>query len=80
MKPLYFRLCAAGSALAGIAHLLVPTLLLDLASAGYDRVLAVDFEPRENATVRVRVLGLGFLVAAAALRWLARAIDDDPAR
>ncbi|WP_136716998.1 hypothetical protein [Halorientalis salina] len=79
MNPLYLRLCALGSALAGIAHLLVPTLLLDLASMGYDRVLAVDFEPRENATARVRLLGVAFVLAALVLRRLARAVDDGSA-
>lgn len=55
------------AALAGLAHLLVPERLLATAEWGYDRMLAVDFEPRERATRRVRILGVGFLAVA----WLA---------
>ena len=64
------RLSALGAALTGLAHLLVPNLLVRSAEVGYDRVLAVDFEPREAATRRVRLLGVAFLtvgLAAAAV-------------
>jgi hypothetical protein len=61
------RLLAVGSAVTGLLHLLVPSWLLRLASVGYDRVLAVDFEPRANATRRVRLLGVLLLAAAVAL-------------
>ena len=56
--------------LAGAVHILLPDLLLGTARIGYDRVLAVDFEPREAATRRVRLLGVAFLtvgLAAAAV-------------
>ena len=53
------------TALSGLTHLLVPDLLLRNASRGYDRVLAVDFEPREASTRRVRLLGVLSLAAAA---------------
>jgi hypothetical protein len=58
-------------ALAGIVHLLAPEWLLRTARVAYDRTLAVDFEPRANATRRVRLVGVGFLVAAllTALLW-----------
>jgi len=59
------RLTAVALALTGVAHLVVPDLLLRTARWGYDRVLAVDFEPRENAIRRVRTLGLVFLSLAA---------------
>ncbi|MFB6255271.1 MAG: hypothetical protein ABEH58_00850 [Haloplanus sp.] len=49
--------------LAGIAHLLVPNRLLTTAEWGYDRVLAVAFDPRPNATRRVRLIGVVMLVA-----------------
>ncbi|WP_049936651.1 hypothetical protein [Haloplanus natans] len=52
--------------LAGVVHLLVPARLLATARWGYDRVLAVEFVPRPNATRRVRLLGL-LMVAGSAL-------------
>jgi hypothetical protein len=57
------RLAAVGSIAASLAHFLVPGVLLRTAAWGYDRVLAVEFRPREHATRRVRLLGLVFLVA-----------------
>jgi len=70
------RLSALGAALTGLAHLLVPNLLVRSAEVGYDRVLAVDFEPRENTTRRVRLLGcLAFFVAVALWKG-AGALDD----
>lgn len=56
--------------LAGLVHLLAPEELLATAEWGYDRVLAVDFEPRDRATRRVRVVGLLFLGASSLLAWL----------
>ena len=50
---------------AGIVHLLVPTRLLAVAEWGYDRVLAVEFDPRPAATRRVRLIGVLMLGAAA---------------
>lgn len=67
------RAATAGSLLAGLVHLLVPDRLLAIAAWGYDRVLAVEFEPRTNATTRVRLVGVLFLVGATALARLARA-------
>jgi hypothetical protein len=57
------RLCVVG-VLAGLAHLLVPDRLLATARWGYDRALATDFDPRPNATRRVRIVGLAMLCAA----------------
>ena len=54
-------------ALTGLVHLLAPRTLLAVAGRAYDRSLAVDFEPRESAVRRVRVVGVGMLVGAAAL-------------
>jgi len=53
--------------LAGIAHLLVPGLLLWLARLGYERVLGVEFRAREHATCRVRLVGIGMIAAGAHL-------------
>jgi hypothetical protein len=69
--PTLVRLAAAVSALAGVVHLLVPDRLLWLARWGYDRVLAVRFQPREHATRRVRLLGVLFLAAVPFLSGLA---------
>ncbi|MFB6173797.1 MAG: hypothetical protein ABEI39_04065 [Halobacteriales archaeon] len=50
--------------LAGLLHLLAPEVLLSTAAWAYDRVLAVEFDPREGATRRVRLVGLAFLVGS----------------
>lgn len=50
--------------LAGVVHLLLPEQLLSTARMTYDRVLAVGFEPRANATRRVRLVGLLFLTGS----------------
>jgi len=51
-------------ALVGIVHLLVPGFLLDTAGRAYVRMLAVDFDPRDGATRRVRLVGLAFVRVA----------------
>ncbi len=64
------RLLWGASALAGLAHLLVPGLLLRLAGYAYSRALRVEFEPQPGAKRRVRLVGLGFLAVAAIARRL----------
>ncbi|KOX95187.1 hypothetical protein AMS69_04870 [Haloarcula rubripromontorii] len=64
------RLLWNGTTLAGVVHLLVPGLLLSLARLGYRWVLAVEFTPQEGSRRRVRLLGVGFLAVAAALKRL----------
>jgi len=59
-----YRLLRVAGALAGLVHLLVPARLLAMAEWGYDRVLAIDFDPRPNATRRVRLVGLVMLCGA----------------
>jgi hypothetical protein len=62
------RLLWAGTALAGVLHLLVPGLLLSLARLGYRWVLAVEFTPTAESRHRVRLLGVAFLAIAAVLK------------
>lgn len=69
--PTLLRVSAIVSALAGLVHLTVPTRLLELAGWSYDRVLAVRFQPRENATRRVRLIGVAMVVSAPVLTRLA---------
>lgn len=52
---------------AGVAHLLVPGLLLRTARAGYRTVLGVRFRPGERSARRVRLLGLAMIAAGAHL-------------
>ncbi|MFC4357601.1 hypothetical protein ACFO0N_06510 [Halobium salinum] len=52
----------------GLVHLLAPGLLLWLASVGYDRALDVRFEAGDDSKRRVRLVGAGFLAAAALVR------------
>lgn len=49
---------------AGVVHLLVPGRLLATAAWAYDRLLAVDFEPRPAARTRVRLVGVAALAVA----------------
>lgn len=44
--------------LAGVVHLLAPRRLLRVARISYDRVLAVEFTPRDGASRRVRLVGI----------------------
>jgi hypothetical protein len=62
------RLAILATALLGIVHLLVPGVLLRSARYGYDRVLDVEFRPRDGATRRVRLLGV-LLVGVALALW-----------
>ncbi|MCL9814686.1 hypothetical protein [Natranaeroarchaeum aerophilus] len=61
------RIGSLGAMLVGVVHLLVPDRLLAIAGWGYDRLLAVDFDPRDDATTRVRLVGVLFLLAGAVL-------------
>jgi hypothetical protein len=61
------RLVGAGLVVVGIAHLLVPGVLLSVARVSYDRVLDVAFEPRARTGRRVRLVGLGMVAAGAHL-------------
>lgn len=47
---------------AGIAHVLLPRVLLAVAAAGYARVLGVDFEPGATTPRRVRAVGIGMVL------------------
>lgn len=68
------RLVSVLGVASGIVHLLAPDRLLAAAAWGYDRFLAVDFEPRANATRRVRLLGVLTLLVGLAARSLRRRI------
>lgn len=69
--PTLLRASAVVSALAGLVHLAVPARLLTLAGWAYDRVLAVRFHPRKNATRRVRLVGVVMVASAPVLARLA---------
>jgi hypothetical protein len=71
------RVVTVLTALSGLVHLLAPERLLTTAEWGYDRILAVEFQPRENATRRVRLLGLLALAVAVAVERLRRRIVAD---
>ena len=64
------RLLWLGAALAGVVHLLVPGVLLWLGRWSYRLFLRVEFDPKPGAKRRVRLVGLGFLTVAGALRRL----------
>ena len=52
---------------AGLAHLLVPGLLLWVAGVGYDRVLDIQFESGEHTKRRLRLVGFGMIATGAHL-------------
>jgi hypothetical protein len=64
------RLLWVGATVAGVVHLLAPGLLLRSGAVAYRWFLRVEFDPIPGAKQRVRLVGVGFLVAAAALRRL----------
>ena len=65
----FVRIVGLGVVLAGVAHLLGPRALLWTVRVGYGRVLDVDFDPGENTTRRVRILGLAMVAAGAHLTY-----------
>ncbi len=62
------RPIAVGLLVAGIVHLVAPKRLLGTGSVLYDRILAVDFSPRDDAARRVRLVGIA-MVGAGVLAW-----------
>lgn len=66
-NPTPLRIASLGAVLVGVVHLLVPDRLLAIAGWGYDRLLAVDFDPRDGATTRVRLVGVVLLFVGAVL-------------
>ncbi|WP_238330760.1 PIN domain-containing protein [Haloglomus irregulare] len=69
--PTLLRVGSVMGALAGLVHIAIPNRLLELASCGYDRVLAVRFQPQRNATRRVRPIGVAMVASAPVLARLA---------
>jgi hypothetical protein len=61
------RLAAVGVALSAVAHAVAPRTLLDAAARGYAVVMRVEFDPKEGAVRRVRLLAVPSLLAAAYL-------------
>jgi len=55
--------------LAGLAHVLAPRLLLKSGELGYDLALAVEFDPTDAAPRRVRIAGVGMILAGAHLAY-----------
>ncbi len=67
------RATAAIQLLSGIAHLVAPDTLTSIVQVVYDRVLAVDFQPSDRTTGRVRLLGVASVAFAALCYWLSTA-------
>ena len=61
------RAAAVGAALSAVAHAVAPRTLLDAAAWVYGVVLRVEFDPKEGAARRVRLLSMLNLLAAAYL-------------
>jgi hypothetical protein len=61
------RVLSAVAVVAGVVHLIAPRALLAVAARSYDRVLGVDFEPRESAPWRVRAIGALLLAVGIAV-------------
>ena len=63
------RGAAVGAALSAVAHALAPRTLLRTAAWLYAVALRVEFDPKEGAVRRVRLLAVPALLASAYL-WL----------
>lgn len=61
---------------SGVVHLLVPGRLLAAAAWGYDRVLAVDFQPQPSARTRVRLVGVAVLLVGVAADRARRTVEQ----
>jgi hypothetical protein len=61
------RAAAVGAALSAVAHAVAPRTLLRTAAWLYAVVLRVEFDPKEGAARRVRLLSMLNLLAAAYL-------------
>ena len=70
------RLGLVGLVVFGLAHVLAPRLLLRVARGVYGRTLDIEFVARRGAPWRVRLVGLGSLVAAACGWRLLDRIED----
>jgi hypothetical protein len=55
------RLAARGALAAGLLHVLLPELLVDVVRFCYDVALDVSFVPRDRTARRVRFLGVALL-------------------
>jgi len=71
------RLVGALLVLTGLAHLVVPTVLLNLASWSYETILDVEFKPGATASTRVRALGVGLVAAGAHLLYYGGVLPDN---
>ncbi|MFQ3294954.1 MAG: hypothetical protein ACI8VE_002035, partial [Natrialbaceae archaeon] len=63
------NLLAVGLLLIGILHLVVPGSLLQVSRVLYDRLLAAEFSPRDQAPRRVRLIGPLMCLAGAVVWW-----------
>ena len=61
------RVAAVGTALSAVAHAVAPRTLLRAAAWLYGVVLRVEFDPKDGAARRVRLLAVLNLLAAAYL-------------
>jgi hypothetical protein len=61
------RLAGRGALTLGLLHVLLPELLVDVVRFVYDVALDVSFVPRDRTARRVRLLGVGLLLAGAVL-------------
>ncbi|MEZ3143902.1 hypothetical protein [Halobaculum sp. MBLA0143] len=69
---LYTSVLCVGS---GLVHLFAPGQLLATAAWAYDRLLAVDFQPRPAARTRVRLVGVAVLLVGLLADRARRGID-----
>jgi hypothetical protein len=76
LSPLERRLGLVGIGLFGLAHVLIPNLLLRVARTGYGLVLDVEFTPRENAADHVQAIGY-LSVLAAVFGWRSLGEGDE---
>ncbi|WP_338741880.1 hypothetical protein [Haloplanus salilacus] len=68
------RLLSVLGLVAGVAHLVFADRILAAARWGYDRTLAVDFDPRPNAVRRVRLVGVLFVGLSALVEYVSRVV------
>ena len=67
LSPAERRLAGRGALVVGLLHVLLPELLVDVVRFCYDIALDVSFVPRDRTARRVRLLGVGLVLAGVGL-------------
>lgn len=74
------RIRALGAVLVvvGLAHVLAPERMLALGELPYDHLFAVNFDPRDDASLRTRAFGVALAATGAHLAYHGGVLPSRP--